>query len=112
MTLPLWSPSIVAIGSVGYLRKPEGEFVTLFNAFDPPQTSNGVLRGMANFHGYGKVSQGSQRKDNRNRAQRGLNVLQSWLSSKLDPFVHPPTKIERISQLDLVTMLTEGIRSV
>ncbi|KAF9647369.1 hypothetical protein BDM02DRAFT_2705085 [Thelephora ganbajun] len=85
LTLPLWTPSTVAIGSVGYLRKPEGEFVTLFNAFDPPQTSNGVLKGMANLYGYGKISQGNQRQDKRNRAQRGLDVLQSWLSSKLDP---------------------------
>lgn len=98
MTLPLWSPSTVAIGSVGYLSKPEGEFVTLFNAFDPPQTSNGVLRGMANLYGYGKVNQGSQRQDKRNRAQRGLDVLQSWLISKLNPFVNPHSKIEHTSQ--------------
>jgi len=85
VTLPLWSPSNVAIGSVGYLRKPDGEFVTLFNAFDPPQTSNGVLRGMANLHGYGNVSQGNQRQDKRGRTLRGLGVIQSWLTSKLDP---------------------------
>ena len=97
MTLPLWSPSSVAIGSVGYLRKPEGEFFTLFNAFDPPQTSNGVLRGMANLYGYGKVSQGTQRQDKRNRAQRSLDVLQSWLSSKLDPSVNFPYEAGRIS---------------
>lgn len=44
---------------------------------------------MANLHGYGKISQGSQRQDRRSRAQRGLGVLQSWLSSKLDPYVCP-----------------------
>jgi len=85
LTLPLWYPSAVETGAVGYLRKPEGEFVTLFNAFDPPQSSNGLLGGMANLNGYGKVSQGNQRQDKRNRAQRGLDVLQSWLSSRLDP---------------------------
>ena len=92
VTLPLWSPSTVDIGSVGYLRKPQGEFVTLFNAFDPPQSSNGALRGMANLHGYGSVSQGSYRQDKRNRAQRGLDVLSSWLTSKSDPFVNSPDK--------------------
>lgn len=100
MTLPLWSPSSVTIGSVGYLRKPEGEFVTLFNAFDPPQTSNGALRAMANLHGYGKISQGDQRQDKRSRAQRGFDVLQSWVSSKLDPSVNLPSETGRISQFD------------
>ena len=112
MTLPLWSPSTVEIGSVGYLRKPEGKFVTLFNAFDPPQTSDGVLMGMANLHGYGKIEQGSYRQDKRNRAQRGLDVLQSWLSSKLDSFVSPPAEIRRISQFDLETISTDDIHSV
>lgn len=88
VTLPLWSPSVVEIGSVGYLRKPEGGFVTLFNAFDPPKTSDGVLKGMANLHGYGKVSEGAYRQDKRNRAQRGLDVLQSWLTSKSDTSVN------------------------
>ena len=112
MTLPLWSPSVVAIGAVGYLRKPEGEFVTLFNAFDPPQTSDGVLRGMANLNGYGKVTQGSVRQDKRHPAQRGLDALTSWLSSKLDPFVNPPPKVGRVSQLGVGATSTDDIRSV
>jgi hypothetical protein len=33
--LPLWDPSPVEIGAVGYLCKPQGNFVTLFNAFTP-----------------------------------------------------------------------------
>lgn len=94
--LPLWSPSTVEIGSVGYLLKPEGEFVTLFNAFDPPTTSGGALKGMANLYGYGQISQGSHRQDKRNRAQRGLDVLQSWLPSKSDPFVNSLNKVRRI----------------
>jgi hypothetical protein len=67
VTLPLWSPSVVKIGSVGYLRKPVGEFVTLFNASNPPQSSGGVPRDMANLSDYGKVTQGSQRQDKRDR---------------------------------------------
>jgi hypothetical protein len=112
VTLPLWSPSTVAIGSVGYLRKPEGEFVTLFNAFDPPQSSNGELRGMANLYGYGNVSKGEQRQDKRGRAQRGLDVIRSWLVSKLDPSVYPPCEIERVSQFGIGTTSTDDIRSV
>ena len=69
VTLPLWSPSVVEIGSVGYLRKPEGEFVTLFNASNPPQSSGGVLRDMANLSDYGKVkvTQRPQRQDKQDR---------------------------------------------
>ena len=94
--LPLWSPSTVKIGSVGYLRKPEGGFVTLFNAFDPPTSSDGVLKGMANLYGYGQVSQGSYRQDKRNRAQRSLDVIQSWLSSKSDRFVNSLEKVKGV----------------
>lgn len=110
--LPLWSPSTVEIGSVGYLRKPEGEFVTLFNAFDPPTSSNGVLGGMANLYGYGKVSEGSYRQDKRNRAQRGLDVIQSWLSSKSDQFVNSLDKLQLMSQLCVETTSTDGTPSV
>ena len=108
VTLPLWSPSTVEIGSVGYLRKPEGEFVTLFNAFDPPRSSNGILKGMANLHGYGKISQGSYRQDKRNRAQRGLDVIQSLLLSKSDPFVNILDEIKRVSQLLRVGTTSTG----
>lgn len=100
------------MGAVGYLHKPEGEFITLFNAFDPPQTSNGVLRGMASLYGYGKISQGNQRQDKRNRAQRSLDVLQSWLVSKLDPFVYPLCEIERISRSGVGKISTDDIRLV
>lgn len=84
LTLPLWTPSPVTIGAVGYLSKPDGAFVTLFDAFDPPKTSNGKLNGMPSLYGYGRVNQGNQRQDKRNAAQRGLDVIQSWLSSKRD----------------------------
>jgi len=83
VVLPLWSPSVVAIGSVGYLRKPEGKFVTLFNAFNPAETSNGMLTHIPNIHGFGKVSQRIQQQDKRYRVQRGLDVLWGWLSSAL-----------------------------
>ncbi|KAF7370280.1 Protein kinase domain-containing protein [Mycena sanguinolenta] len=45
VTLPLWTPSLVALGAVGYLEKPTGAFRTLFNCRDPDSTSNGRLSG-------------------------------------------------------------------
>ncbi|KAF7291313.1 hypothetical protein MIND_01275600 [Mycena indigotica] len=35
VTLPLWTPSRVELGAVGYLKRPEGVFMTLFNSADP-----------------------------------------------------------------------------
>ncbi|CAK5274392.1 unnamed protein product [Mycena citricolor] len=47
-SLPLWSPSLVEMGAVGYLSRPTGEFRTLFNSRFPDTTSAGSkLRGLA-----------------------------------------------------------------
>ena len=82
MTLPLWSPSPIAVGAVGFHSKSRGgEFVTLFNSFEPMKSSGGVARDMPSLFGYGRVNVGNQRQDKRNMAQRGMDVIQSWLSS-------------------------------
>ncbi|KAL5525571.1 hypothetical protein ACEPAG_6907 [Sanghuangporus baumii] len=84
LTLALWDPAPVCLGAVGYLLRPEGQFVTLFNAFDPPKSSQGLCEGMPNVHGYGRVEKGSQRKDARNVTQRGLDIIQGllWFRSR------------------------------
>ena len=82
MTLPLRTPSPLTGGAVGYHSKANGgEFVTLFNSFEPLQSSGGLARNMPSLYGYGRVNQGSQRQDKRNVAQRGMDLIQSWLSS-------------------------------
>ncbi|KAI0364174.1 hypothetical protein BV20DRAFT_956762 [Pilatotrama ljubarskyi] len=82
LTLPLWTPSQVPIGAVGYHSKSRGgEFVVLFNSFDPAKSSGGRAKDIPSLYGYGRVSQGSQRQDKRNVAQRGMDIIQSWLSS-------------------------------
>ena len=80
MTLPLWEPVSVQLGDVGYLSKPSGTFVTLFNAFKPDKTSNGLTAGMPSIAGYGNVSRGSQRQDKRNAAQRGIDAFSGLLT--------------------------------
>jgi abelson tyrosine-protein kinase 1 len=82
VTLPLWTPSQVALGAVGYLSKPGGEFVTLFNSFDPAKSSDGVARNMPSLYGYGRVTQGNQRQDKRSVAQRGLDAISGLLTFK------------------------------
>ncbi|KAF7321723.1 Protein kinase domain-containing protein [Mycena kentingensis (nom. inval.)] len=82
LTLPLWSPSPVCLGAVGYLSKPSGAFITIFNCFAPDRSAVGGLRSMPSVHGYGNVSIGSQRQDKRNAAQRGLDALAGFLTFK------------------------------
>ena len=53
----------------------------LFNSFDPAKSSGGVAKDIPSLYGYGRVSQGSQRQDKRNVAQRGMDLIQSWLTS-------------------------------
>ena len=87
MTLPLWRPSHVELGAVGFLSKPDGRFETLFNAFNPGATSGGKADELPMLSGYGKVLQGSQRQDKRNAAQRGLDRVQGLFSSGYVPFI-------------------------
>ncbi|KAI5119647.1 hypothetical protein M0805_009008 [Coniferiporia weirii] len=85
LILPLWEPSPVSLGAVGYLSRPSGRFVTLFNAFDPPGSSKGRrAEGMSNLRGYGDVTKGTQRQDKRNMAQRSLDIFQGllWFRSR------------------------------
>ncbi|RDB18261.1 Dual specificity protein kinase splA [Hypsizygus marmoreus] len=80
LTLPLWSPSHVALGAVGYLSKPTGSFVTLFNSFKPEKSTEHEARGLPSLHGYGRVTSGTQRQDKRNAAQRGLDAFVGLLT--------------------------------
>jgi len=57
---------------VGYLRKPGGRFVTLFNAFNPSQTKDAISP-------MKPVVTGIQRHDTRTMAQRGLDMIKEGL---------------------------------
>ncbi|KAF8528486.1 hypothetical protein BU17DRAFT_37976 [Hysterangium stoloniferum] len=57
LNLPLWQPCPVRIGAVGYLSKPHGNFVTLFNALTPSLAVDPRVRTMASIHGYGTVQE-------------------------------------------------------
>ncbi|KZT21885.1 hypothetical protein NEOLEDRAFT_1072805 [Neolentinus lepideus HHB14362 ss-1] len=82
LTLPLWTPTKVSLGDVGYLSKPSGHFVTLFNAYDPVNTSGNALAGMRALETYGTVKRGTQKQDKRTVAQRGWEVIQGFLPSR------------------------------
>jgi abelson tyrosine-protein kinase 1 len=78
VTLPLWTPTQVNLGDVGFLEKPAGSFRTLFNSFNPEGTSNGAMKNCPRLQGYGDVKTNSQRLDKRNAAQRGFDAIQQW----------------------------------
>lgn len=80
MTLPLWDPSPVKLGAVGYLLKPAGSFVTLFNSYAPHKASDEEARKIPSLDGYGKFDVGMQRQDKRNAAQRGLDMIHGLLT--------------------------------
>ncbi|KAG6827855.1 hypothetical protein H0H92_010245 [Tricholoma furcatifolium] len=82
LTLPLWDPSPVRLGAVGYLLKPEGRFVTLFNSFNPEKGSHLATKELPSLYGYGRVSSGSQRQDRRSAAQRGYDAFVGLLTFK------------------------------
>jgi hypothetical protein len=79
--LALWEPVPVALGAVGYVLKPTGSFITLFNAMDPLEVDDPRVKNMPSIAGYGKVPIGSERHVTRNVALRGLDAVVGFLSS-------------------------------
>ncbi|KAH0826098.1 hypothetical protein J3R83DRAFT_5844 [Lanmaoa asiatica] len=82
LTLPLWSPTRVELGAVGYLSKPKGEFITLFNAIDPLQSCEERVRCLPSVHGYGKFEVQKREDGKRSVAQRGLDAISVFLTFK------------------------------
>jgi hypothetical protein len=80
VTLPLWAPSPVALGAVGYLSKPSGSFVTLFNSLSPEKASAEGAQGLPSLYGYGKVVTGSQRQEKRHAALRKFDAIVGFLT--------------------------------
>ncbi|KAL1669009.1 hypothetical protein GGF50DRAFT_45197 [Schizophyllum commune] len=82
LNLPLWTPTPVEVGAVGYLSKPSGRFVTLFNAFAPDHAEEESIRGLPSVSGYGTWRVGVQQVEKRGIAQRGLDAIVGFLTYK------------------------------
>lgn len=78
VVLPLWSPSLVNVGSVGFLSKPKGEFVTLFSALRPLADAGAPRLG--SIEGFGAVKLGSYTQQLRSATQRGLDRIAGILA--------------------------------
>lgn len=70
------------LGAVGYLEKPAGRFVTLFNANNPSATGDGRVDGMPTINGYGTFREAAVRLDKRPVAQKGFDMIQRLLTFK------------------------------
>ncbi|KAG1729968.1 uncharacterized protein EDB91DRAFT_1310825 [Suillus paluster] len=82
LTLPLWSPSHVELGAVGYLSAPKGEFITLFNAMQPQQTTGSKITNIPSLGGYaeGPIRIGKKFDSRRTVTQRGLELISGLLT--------------------------------
>ncbi|KAG1897189.1 uncharacterized protein F5891DRAFT_1243087 [Suillus fuscotomentosus] len=85
LTLPLWSPSHVELGAVGYLSAPKGEFITLFNAMKPQQTAGSKVTNIPSLGGYleGPIRIGKKSDSIRTMTQRGLELISGLLTFPL-----------------------------
>ncbi|GJJ14060.1 hypothetical protein Clacol_008317 [Clathrus columnatus] len=81
LVLPLWTPTPVKLGAVGYLSKPDGRFVTFFNCLNPFAAADKGVHGMASIHGYGNYREGSS-TNKKNFAQIGRDIVKGILLSK------------------------------
>jgi hypothetical protein len=77
--LPLWDPSPVELGSVGYLEKPRGAFVTLFNALQPNESNIEAIRAIPPITTYGNIIYGSRKMGRKNNL---LDIITGWIISK------------------------------
>jgi hypothetical protein len=71
LTLPLWIPSVITLGSVGYLRN--GRFVKLFDAdFPPPDLPEPPQRTIGEF---GLIETTISPVDTRTLMERGWDIV-------------------------------------
>jgi abelson tyrosine-protein kinase 1 len=84
--LPLWTPTPVLLGAVGYLDEPSGTFITLFDSFNPVKSS-GPIRDLPSLYGYGRITQSEQRQKKRGAARRGLDALAGLFTLKASSYV-------------------------
>ena len=78
LTLPLWFPSVVSLGSVGYVR--HGRFVKLLDATRPPLDTQD-LPPQPSMQGFSILQTTRMPVNVRNAAEKGLDLVTSFISS-------------------------------
>ena len=85
VTLPLWDPSPVEVGAIGYLSKPRGHFVTLFNAFTPSKAENLGIQSLPSIHGIGPAQLVTHQEDR--RTIKSMDTLAGLLTFRTSSYV-------------------------
>ncbi|KAG1850060.1 hypothetical protein C8R48DRAFT_382008 [Suillus tomentosus] len=68
-TTPLWYPSPIEVGAVGYVSKPDGEFITLCNVMEiggKKKAEGDVAKCMPSLRDYGSINIGKARRVHNN----------------------------------------------
>ena len=79
LTLPLWFPSVVSLGEVGYIR--HGQFVKLLDAQHPPAArGNRTLPPMPYLDEFSTLHTNGGPVNVRTAAERGLDLVTSLTS--------------------------------
>ena len=87
VTLPLWDPSPVEVGAVGFLSKPRGRFVTLFNALTPDEALHSGIRALPSIQGYGLTRVETHRQDRRTVTQKSIDAFAGLLTFRTFSYV-------------------------
>jgi hypothetical protein len=69
VTTPLWYPSPVEVGAVGYISKPDGEFITLCNVMEiggKKKAEGDLAKCMTSLRDYGSINIGKANRVHKN----------------------------------------------
>ena len=69
----------MALGAVGYLLKPKGEFITLFSAYNPDKALHPLIGKLPSIEGYGHAGRAEVRQDRRTVTQRALDLFKGGM---------------------------------
>ncbi|KAF9039939.1 hypothetical protein BJ165DRAFT_1613590 [Panaeolus papilionaceus] len=75
LTLPLWDPSPIEIGAVGYLSKPAGQFCPLFNSMSPTKSDKIEIKALPPLGKDGDVTIGIDRSDTRTLTHKVYDLV-------------------------------------
>ncbi|KAF9039931.1 hypothetical protein BJ165DRAFT_1494612 [Panaeolus papilionaceus] len=84
LTLCLWEPTPIEVGAVGFLSKPAGQFVTLFNAMTPQKCYRIKIKTLSNLGNNGNAAIGVDKSDSRKLVHKAYDfILASTMLSNI-----------------------------
>ncbi|KAG5635192.1 hypothetical protein H0H81_012081 [Sphagnurus paluster] len=116
----LWQPTLVSVGMVGYVSKPNGKFITLLNSLKPTASHNIAVHELRPLSEYGPVdevysNECEVKPDNRRKNverkiktmvekfkhKKHLDAPKNWFKSNVDRIVEIYGQEHQIQKEDL-----------